>query len=146
MFAQGKGLPHVQHFVGREFSVQVGSLDVDLVRFQLGPIGHGDDRAQRRESGDRGVVAEIVDPFNLRDEAHLVSHNREDSFRDDNICAGRRMLERPGAGSMQSVEFLTNGLFPHTLAVAGSAFAMARAESSASVPQIKSLYPIQTVL
>jgi hypothetical protein len=118
------GVSHIQDLIGRELAIEISPLDVNLVKFEVKPVSHGDDCARRRQSHNWSVSVEIVDSFNLakplRNEASLVADDfargvllgLEDPLGPYHISSWGGVLESPGTGGAQSVELLMDGLLP----------------------------------
>jgi hypothetical protein len=60
-----RGVLHVQHLVVIQLSIQVRSLNVDLVQLKTQAVSHGNNGSGGRESGHRCIGVVVIDTINL---------------------------------------------------------------------------------
>ena len=124
VLAISRGVTHIQHFFSCEFSVQICTLDVDLVQNESKAIGHCNDGMQGWESCNLGIGNEVVDSLDLAEplcnETSFVLHDfargvflgLKDPLRTNDVDPRWCVLKHPSSSGMQGVELIMYSLLP----------------------------------
>ena len=65
VLAISRGVTHMQYLLGCELTVQVHTLDVDLVQLKPKTIGHGNDCTRSWKSCDWGIGIKVINTLDL---------------------------------------------------------------------------------
>ena len=118
------GWLHVNFFVGVEFAIEVGTIEVESVNIPVIAGGNGENESKTGETCNWGEGVEVVNAKLLceasSDEAGLVlfygpiglPFDVKNPFAADDVLVGGSGNVNPGSHTFEAVDFTVHGLLP----------------------------------